>query len=161
MQRYFEKISFKQFKKDVMDSEELYNSYKIPTRATKRSAGYDFKVLNDIHLDSNEYITIPTGVKVSMNEDEVFQIFIRSSLGFKYNIRLVNQVGIIDSDYYNNDNNEGHIWIRIKNEGTEKLELKKGNSFAQGVFYKFLVVENEEKIENERTGGIGSTDKEG
>ena len=41
---------------------------------------------------------------------EFLGIYIRSSLGFKYNIRMCNQVGIIDADYYNNKDNEGHIF---------------------------------------------------
>lgn len=78
-------------------------------------------------------------------------------MGFKYNIRLCNQVGIIDGDYYNNESNEGHIWVRLQNHGDEEVVIPQGNAFVQGIFTKFLIVDNEEKIEKERTGGFGST----
>ena len=103
---------------------------------------------------------IPTGVKVNMNNDEVLMLFVRSSMGFKYNIRMCNQVGILDSDYYNNSSNEGHIWIKIQNEGDKEYIVKKGEAICQGVFTKFLTVDNEEEINNERKGGFGSTNKE-
>ena len=86
-------------------------------------------------------------------------IIIRSSLGFKYNIRMCNQVGIIDSDYYNNSNNEGHIFVKLYNEGKEKFCVNKKDRLCQGIFTKFLTVSNEEKINNVRTNGFGSTGK--
>lgn len=103
---------------------------------------------------------IPTGVKVNMNDDEVLMLFVRSSMGLKYNIRMCNQVGILDSDYYNNSSNEGHIWIKIQNEGNKDYIVKKGEAICQGVFTKFLTVDNEEDINKERKGGFGSTNEE-
>jgi len=87
-----------------------------------------------------------------MNDDEIFMLIIRSSLGFKYNLRLTNQIGIIDSDYYNNISNEGHMWISIQNEGEETISLKKGTKIIQGIFVKYLTVDNEEQVITERTG---------
>jgi dUTP pyrophosphatase len=73
---------------------------------------------------------------------------------------MCNQVGIIESDYYNNESNEGHMWIALQNEGKETLIIEKGDRFAQGIFVKFLKVDDEEKIDDERKGGLGSTAKE-
>ena len=157
--RKFEKISFEQFSKDIKEDKELYNSYKLPVRKTKNSAGYDFESLIDFILKPNEIIKIPLGIKACMNNDEVLMIFIRSSQGFKYNIRLCNQVGIIDSDYYNNEDNEGHMWIKLKNEGDKDYIVKKGDAVCQGIFTKFLSVDDEEEIKNIRKSGIGSTNK--
>ena len=159
--RGFEKISFNQFSKDIIDDYELYNNYKLPVRSTKNSAGYDIFALDDYHLLPGEMVKIPTGLKAFMNENEVLLIIIRSSLGFKYNVRLCNQVGVIDSDYYNNIDNEGHIFVALKNEGNEELVIKKGEHFAQGIYINFLTVTNEENIETKRTGGIGSTNEGG
>ena len=155
--RKFDKITFRQFKKDIKDDIDLYQSFDIPKRATKNSAGYDFESLIDIKLEPNEIIKIPTGIKVTMNYDEMLMLFVRSSMGFKYNVRLCNQVGIIDSDYYNNDSNEGHIWIALQNEGDKDYIIKKDDKFVQGVFTKFLLVDDEKEISNTRQGGIGST----
>ena len=156
--RKFEKISFDQFKKDIEDNIDLYEKYKLPSRATKLSAGYDFYSLYDFTLKPNEIIKIPTGIKASMNNDEVLMLFVRSSQGFKYNVRLCNQVGIVDSDYYNNPDNEGHMFIKIQNEGKEVLKINKGDRFAQGIFNKFYLVDDD-CADKDRTGGFGSTGK--
>lgn len=157
--RKFEKISFEQFKKDVIDDIDIYNSYKLPIRKTKNSAGYDFLLINDIILKPNEVLKIPTGLKVIMNEDEMLMIIVRSGVGFKYNVRLTNQVGIIESDYYNNISNEGHMWISVQNHDDKEIKFEKGNSLCQGIFVKFLTVDNEEFIGTNRIGGLGSTGK--
>ena len=160
MARCFEKISFEQFKKDVKDDLDLYNSYDLPKRSTKNSAGYDFEAINDFTIMPNEVVKIPLGIKAMMNEDEVLFILVRSSMGFKYNVRLVNQVGVIDSDYYNNIDNEGHMFIKLHNHGDKEYVVKKGDKICQGIFTKYLTVDNEENINNERVSGIGSTNKE-
>ena len=155
--RKFEKISLKQFIKDTNLTEKEYNEITLPHRATPQSAGYDFHILEDLTLKPGEIKKVPTAIKVSMNYDEVLMIYIRSSLGFKYNMRMCNQTGIIDSDYYNNEDNEGHIFIAIQNEGQETVNLKANDRFAQGIFMKYLTTDDEEEITSTRTGGIGST----
>ena len=142
--RHFEKISFEQFKKDVADNKELYETYNLPKRETKYAAGYDFYALFDFTLKPGEIKKIPTGVKVDMEGDEVLLLVDRSSQGFKYNVRFCNQVGVIDKDYYNNPNNEGHMWIRIQNEGDKDYVVKLGDGICQGMFMKYLTVDNEE-----------------
>ena len=101
--RKFEIISKKQFDIDFKDYDTRYDELILPKRNTKFAAGYDFYLPFDIELKPNEIIKIPTGIKVCMNEDEFLGIYVRSSLGFKYNLRLCNQVGIVDYDYYNNN----------------------------------------------------------
>lgn len=144
--RRFEKISFEQFKRDIVDDLELYNSYKLPKRETKSAAGYDFYALFDYILRPGEIKKIPTGVKVIMEDDDTLLLLDRSSMGFKYNIRMCNQVGVIDADYYNNSNNEGHMWIRIQNEGDKDYIVKKGDGMCQGIFVKYLKVDEEEEF---------------
>lgn len=156
MERRFEKISLKQFEKDICKNENLYKEYKIPKRSTRNSAGYDFFAIERFNLKPKEIKKIPTGIKAKFNEDEALLIVVRSSMGFKYNIRLCNQVGVIDSDYYNNSNNEGHIFIALQNEGDKEFVVEKGEAFVQGVFIKFLIT-SDDKVEDERQGGIGST----
>lgn len=155
--RSFEKISFNQFKKDIVDDIELYNNFNLPKRSTKESAGYDFESLIDYTLEPNETIKIPLGIKVKLNPGEALLLIVRSSMGFKYNIRMCNQVGLIDQDYYDNPDNEGHMWIKIKNEGSLPFEIKKHDRICQGIIINYLTVDNEEKIEKERISGIGST----
>lgn len=151
MARYFEKISFEQFQKDISNNKELYNSYNIPTRETKFAAGYDFYSLSDFILKPGETKKIPTGVKCNMNEDEVLLLIVRSSMGCKYNVRLCNQVGVVDKDYYNNDDNEGHMWIFLKNEGDIDYCVKAGDGICQGLFVKYLTVDNEVENFKKRT----------
>ena len=157
--RKFEKISFEQFKKDIVDDKVLYESYSLPKRGTKCSAGYDFYSLYDYTLKPGEIMKIPTGIKVCMEEDDVLFLIDRSSMGFKYNVRMCNQVGVIDADYYNNNDNEGHMWIRIQNEGDKDYIVKKGDAMIQGIFMKYLKTDDDVESENERNGGFGSTTK--
>ncbi|MDD4705747.1 MAG: dUTP diphosphatase [Bacilli bacterium] len=155
--RKFEKISFKQFKKDIKDDKELYNSFSLPKRKTKYSGGYDIMSLIEYVLLPGESKVIPTGLKSEFSDDEFLMIVIRSSLGFKYGIKLANQVGIIDADYYNNEDNEGHILVKLENTGKEVFKINIGDRIAQGIFLKYNIVDDEEDIKNKRKGGIGST----
>ena len=157
--RKFEKISFDQFSKDIESDRKLYDSYNLPIRKTKNSAGYDFESIISFTLKKGEIIKIPLGIKACMNNDEVLMLFVRSSQGFKYNIRMCNQVGIIDSDYYNNESNEGHIFIKLKNEGEDEYVVNKGDAICQGIFTKFLTVDDEIEVNTLRTSGIGSTNR--
>lgn len=140
--------------------EEIQNMYaeiRLPKRATKGSAGYDFYAPFDFRLAPGETIKIPTGVRVRMDEDWVLHIYPRSGLGFKYRLQLNNTVGIIDSDYYNSDN-EGHIFIKLTNDSNEGkiLEVVKGSGFAQGIFLEYGITVDDE-AEGVRNGGFGST----
>ncbi|MBQ3596380.1 MAG: dUTP diphosphatase [Clostridia bacterium] len=152
----FEKISLFNFCKEY--DHQLYEEVIMPKRATTGSAGYDFFALQDFTLEPNQTIKIPTGIRVKIQEGWVLKIYPRSSLGFKYKLRLDNTVGIIDSDYYYADN-EGHIYIKITNCGDTPLTVEKGKAFAQGVFVEYGITEDDE-CEAQRTGGFGSTDKQ-
>ena len=155
--RKFEIISINQFNKDFKNIDTKYEDIIIPKRSTKFSAGYDFYMPYDLTVKKNEVVLIPTGIKVMLNSDEFLGIYIRSSLGFKYNLRICNQVGIIDSDYYNNSSNEGHIFVKLKNEGDNDIILKKYDRYVQGIIQKYYIVDNEKEVEDIRVGGIGSS----
>ena len=159
MKRYFEKISYQQFSSDICADKQLYSEYLLPKRMSKNSCGYDFFAIQDMILHPGEILKIPTGYKVCLMDDEFLMLTVRSSMGFKYNIRMCNQVGIIDSDYYNNSENEGHMWIALQNEGETDFIIKKGSRYAQGIFMKYFTCGDD--VVTDRTGGIGSTDKEG
>ena len=134
---------------------------KLPRRATKGSAGYDFYAPFTFTLLPGETIKIPTGIKCRMNPGWVLKLYPRSSLGFKHRISLDNTVGIIDQDYYNNPNNEGHIFIKItynKPLSAPALTIHKGDAFAQGLFIEYGITEDDETTD-ERIGGMGSTNK--
>ena len=148
--RDFEKISFERFKKDIKDDKELYECYKLPSRGSTAAAGYDLFLVEDLTIAPNEIVKIPTGVKMRCEKDEVLLIIVKSSTGFKYNIRLVNQVGVIDADYYNNKDNEGHIFVKIQNEGDKTITFKAGEAVAQGVFIKYLLTQSDNEPNTER-----------
>ena len=155
----FEKVSEKQFSKDLKNlfnvEEDLYNNIKIPARATKGSAGYDFVSPVDFVLKPGEMIKVPSGIRCKIDDGYVLEIYPRSSIGFKYRTMLANTVGIIDSDYYGAEN-EGHIIIALMNMGNKELAIKAGERFAQGIFKKYYLAE-EEDVNTSRTGGFGST----
>lgn len=155
--RSFEIISNEQLNKDF-DSNIIYE-VKLPKRSTKESAGYDIFAPYNFQIAPNEEIKIPTGLKVHMQKGEVLFIFPRSGLGFKYYTRLANTIGVIDSDYINSDN-EGHIWVKIRNEGDKVLSVKQGEAFCQAIFMPFLLVDGDGfEAGNDRNGGFGSTTK--
>ena len=160
----FYKVSKEQYLKsfDNKNNEEIlsiYDDILLPKRATKGSAGYDFFAPFDIVLKPGETIKVPTGIRVSMEENYVLKLYPRSGFGFKYRLQLNNTVGIIDSDYYYSDN-EGHIFAKITNDSNEgkTLEIKKGQGFMQGIFVEYGITLDDDTIEV-RNGGFGSTTK--
>ncbi len=159
--RKFEKISYEQFEKDFTNfgDDEIYKALNIPKRGSQKAAGYDFYAPFAFSLEPREIYKMPTGIKVKMNDNEFLMIVVRSSVGFKNNVRMCNQVGIVDADYYNNEENEGHIWIAFQNEGTKTWVINQGDRVAQGIFTNYLTVNAEKKVSDIRKGGIGSTDK--
>ena len=136
-----------------------YATLQLPKRKTAFSAGYDFLAPFTFVLGAGEDITIPTGIKVQMEQDEFLGIYIRSSLGFNYYAKLANQTGIIDSDYYCNLANDGHIMIKIRNEGMQEFKIEQGKGIAQGIFQKFFLVDGDALEGETRVGGVGSTDE--
>lgn len=129
---------------------------KLPTKGSKNSAGYDLYSKEEIILQPGESHIFWTDIKSYMVNDEVLKIYIRSSLGIKKDLILKNQVGIIDSDYFDNLKNEGNIGVCLKNNGTKEQKIEIGDRIAQGIFSNILLADNIES-EEERKGGIGST----
>lgn len=128
----------------------------LPKRQTKNSAGYDFYVASDTIIKAHSIALIPTGVKAYMESDEVLKLYVRSSMPLKKGLTLANNVGIIDSDYYENKDNDGHIMIQVMNFTDNDILIKKDERIAQGIFLKYLLADDDATNE-ERTGGFGST----
>lgn len=184
----FEKVSYKQFKKDFEDTftwgdmmalgllpprltepdkcvieatiKEIYDKIELPKRSTKGSAGYDFFSPITIDLKPGQTVKMPTGIKCKMYSSWVLKLYPRSGLGFKYRLQLNNTVGIIDSDYYGNENNEGHIMAKITNDTNENktAHLEAGTGFMQGIFVEYGITEDDD-ASGIRVGGLGSTTK--
>lgn len=161
----FERVSFEQFKPACMetfpdsDPEEIYNGIKLPRRATKGSAGYDFFTPEAFSLKPGQTIKIPTGIRVWIEPEWVLKLYPRSGLGFKYRLQFNNTVGIIDSDYYYSDN-EGHIFCKITNDTNENktISLERGFAFCQGIFIEYGITVDDDTTA-QRNGGLGSTSK--
>ncbi len=168
----FEKVSFGEFScamakgffqnmvSDYSDTtafvNEVYESIKLPERATRGSAGYDFKAPFGFELTPGETIKIPTGIRVRIDDGWWLGCLPRSGLGFKYRLQLDNTMGVIDSDYYYSDN-EGHIFAKITNDGSYTLSIEAGDSFMQGVFIPYGIT-YDDAVTATRNGGMGSTD---
>ena len=161
----FEKVSFSQFEADwkknfpeTADVKAVYDSIKMPKRATTGSAGYDFYAPSDIKLEKGKSVLIPTGIRSKINDGWVLKIYPRSGLGFKHRVQLDNTVGIIDADYYNSSN-EGHIMIKLSCDAHDNghiVDLAAGDGFAQGIFLEFGITVDDE-ADGVRDGGFGST----
>lgn len=154
MSNYFEKVSRGQYIADGGD-ESAYDGVKLPVRATAGSAGYDFFAPVTLFVPAGGTIKVPTGIRCRMDADRFLAIFPRSGLGFKYRLALDNTVGIIDADYYGADN-EGHIMIKMTNNGERDLVVEAGKGFAQGIFMKYFLTDDD-SASSSRTGGFGST----
>ncbi len=163
----FEKVSFEQFEKDfsknfpqVNDIKAVYDSIKLPQRATAGSAGYDFYAPVELNLKKGESLLIPTGIRSKINDGWVLKIYPRSGLGFKHRVQLDNTVGIIDADYYNSSN-EGHIMIKLSCDAHDDghiVTVNAGDGFAQGIFLQFGIT-FDDQASGVRNGGFGSTTK--
>lgn len=159
----------------------------LPKRQTKNAAGYDFEAAEDftlpsiwqlgflkavhaIHkeatltveqLDEAQKILkpflVPTGIKAYMRPDEVLILANRSSGPFKRRLILPNGIGVIDADYYNNENNEGEIFVQLLNYGVRPVTIQKGERLAQGIFVPYLKTDQDENDGQERNGGFGSS----
>ena len=167
----FEKVSFEQYKSGFVISDDFddlladelmisklheeYDGIKLPKRATRGSAGYDFYLPYDIFLKPGHSIKISTGIKCHVDHGWFLAIVPRSSIGFNYRVMLANTLGIIDEDYVY-ATNEGHIMIKLVNDGDRPLMLNAGDRFAQGIFLLYGITDDDDAV-GERTGGIGST----
>lgn len=160
---------------------------KLPYRTTQRAAGYDFESAVDFtvpsiwklnflkilwairHQENVDDATlkeaqkvlkpflIPTGIKAYMGADEVLILANRSSNPLKRSLVIPNGIGVIDADYYNNDSNEGEIFMQVLNFGLTDAKIKKGDRIGQGIFMHYLTADGEQKPKQERQGGFGSS----
>lgn len=161
----FEKVSYEQFKKDWLKNfpetenvRYIYDSIKLPKRATTGSAGYDFYAPAAVTFEKGKSTLVPTGIRSYIEEGWVLSIYPRSGLGFKHRCQLDNTVGIIDSDYYNSSN-EGHIMIKIScdaHDDGHTAVVEAGDGFAQGIFTQFGITFDDD-ADGVRDGGFGST----
>lgn len=172
----FEKVSLEQYIKDMKEYfpsvkeeiiEKLYDSIKLPKRGSKGSAGYDIyspisftlsssnSLISTMFSWTDKPIVIPLGIKAQMPEDMFLTVVPRSGVGFKSGTYLANTIGIIDSDYYNNKQNEGHIMVKLV-PGFESLAVIAGDRIVQGIFTRYYITDDDEANET-RNGGFGST----
>lgn len=163
----FEKVSFEQFYGAMKDefgigeteARMMYDLIDIPKRSTVGSAGYDFMSPVSVVLAPGTSAKIPTGIRVKIDEGWWLCCAPRSGLGTKYRMQLDNTIGVIDSDYYNSDN-EGHIFAKITNDSRQEkvLEIKAGDRFVQTIFVPFGITYSD-AADGVRNGGWGSTGK--
>lgn len=163
----FEKVSFEQFYGAMKDefgigeteAKMMYDLIDIPKRSTVGSAGYDFMSPVSVTLAPGASAKIPTGIRVKIDEGWWLCCAPRSGLGTKYRMQLDNTIGVIDSDYYNSDN-EGHIFTKITNDSRQEkvLEIKAGDRFVQTIFVPFGITYSD-AANGVRNGGWGSTGK--
>ena len=149
MSRYFEVVK--------TECRTTSGEIKLPTRADKCSAGYDFYSPVNIVIMPNESKLFFTDVKACMNEDEVLKLYVRSSMG-KSHVVIANGTGIIDASYFGNSSNDGNIGFRLLNLGTEPYVINIGDRIGQGVFTKYLITDDD-NANGDRIGGFGSSGK--
>ena len=133
----------------------------LPKRSTMHAAGYDVEAAEDIVIPvyhpGMKPTLIPTGLKAYCMDDEWYMLVNRSS-GPKKGFIMANSIGVVDSDYYENESNDGHFYFQYINCSDHDIEVKKGDVIGQVIFQKYLTVDNDE-VSGIRKGGFGSTDK--
>lgn len=172
----FSKVSYRQFRSDWLDTfaelndmedknavemhiSKVYDSIKLPERATIGSAGYDIFSPISFTLDPGESIKVPTGIRCEMYDGWVLTMYPRSGQGFKYGIHMANTVCVIDGDYAYSDN-EGNIFVKLVNDSclAKTVKISAGDAFCQGIFLPFGITLDDDVTEI-RNGGLGSTDR--
>ena len=136
-----------------------YSDVNLPVRSTVGSAGYDFECAENITIPPHAIVLIPTGIKCQIDDGYYLQLALRSSTPKKKGLMLANGVGIIDSDYYNNLDNEGHIMFQVYNFTDAEVNISKGERIGQGMFIKYFKTDDD-VASGIRTGGFGSTSNE-
>ena len=168
----FEKVSLETFKKDLNrnglgwmpedEVEDAWKNIKIPERKTKYSAGYDICTPINFHILPNSNVVVPTGIKAYFAPDEMetwhLELYIRSSIGIRQSVVMSNQTGVIDSDYYGNETNDGDMLIALTNMSEHIVKFKAGDRVIQGVFVLHGIT-TEDHAEGVRIGGVGSSGK--
>lgn len=166
----FEKVSFESFRKDMLKYgwreeciQTAYDNIKIPERKTKYSAGYDISACIKFWIKPKESIIVPTGIKAVFSPEEKksfhLSMHVRSSIGIHKGIVLSNGTAIIDSDYADNEMNEGDILMSLYNRGEEMVVFDAGDRIMQAIFeiHGLTVDDHADEI---RRGGVGSTNEE-
>lgn len=141
----------------IAEFEESCRDLSLPERKTAQSAGYDLASARDLTVPAGTTVLVPTGLKVYMEAQEVLLIVVRSSLAVKNALVLANQVGVIDADYVDNPDNEGHIMVPLKNTADHTVDIARGQRIAQAIFVRYLLTDDDD-TRGTRTGGFGSTD---
>jgi dUTP pyrophosphatase len=131
----------------------------LPQRKTKLSAGYDIEAAEVVVLLPGKTTPVKTGIKACMEDDEYLQLSLRSGFAIKNSLFMPNTPGIIDADYYDNVDNEGHIMVAIYNPNTEPFRVNKWDRIAQGIFLKYGTVDGEKEVTTVREGGLGHSGK--
>lgn len=135
---------------------------KLPVRKTKYSAGYDVEAAEDCVIPAYKFgqkpTLVKTGIKAYMPEDEYLMLCNRSSNPFKKGLVMANSIGIIDSDYYGNPDNDGAFMYAFYNFFDKDLEIKKGDVIGQAIFQKYYIADDDQ-ANGDRIGGFGSTSK--
>jgi dUTP pyrophosphatase len=129
----------------------------LPRRATAASAGYDLVAAETCVVPPGGIALVPTGVKVYLPADEVVMIHVRSSLGVKRGLMLANGTGIIDADYVDNPQNEGHIFVALYNRTAEPVTVNAGERIGQAIFLRYGLTVDDHPVQQDRQGGFGST----
>ena len=133
-----------------------YPNAVIPYRATEHSAGYDFVAAEGVYVRPHSISLIPTGIKCQLEPEYYLQLALRSSTPKKKGLMLANGIGIIDTDYYNNSDNEGHIMFQVYNFTDDTVEIEAGERIGQGTILRYYITEDDNAT-GARCGGFGST----
>lgn len=131
----------------------------LPEHATSESAGADIRTPVKLIIPPFGRVIVATDIKAFMKSGEFLSIHIRSSIGIKKGLVLSNVTGIIDKDFYENEDNDGNIHLALTNLTDKQVVVEENERVAQGIFEQFLKIGGQ-TTSRKRKGGIGSSGKE-
>lgn len=138
---------------------KVKDSAKIPTKGTKKSAGFDLyaDTQNEITIKPHTSVYFDTNIALEIPDGYFGGIYARSGLSTKKGLRPSTCVSVIDCDF------RGSITVPLYNDSENEQVVLPYERIAQLVIQPILdvdLVECEELSDTERgDGGFGSTGK--
>ena len=141
-----------------MNIKSLHPNFKLPTKGSPDSAGYDLYMPEAGKAYSVENTVVRLGFAAEIPQGYFGMIVPRSGVGFKQGLELNNTCGIIDSDY----RGEWCAALRLKGYRNEVFEWEAGARLLQVIFMPVVelggfTLVNHLGMTDRGTGGFGSS----
>ncbi len=117
---------------------------------------YHYGDANDLTILPGHRYKLPTGLILDIPEGYHVEINVRSGTGLKKGLSMVNDTGIVDSDYVQ------EVFVLLQNNSKSIVVLENGERFAQARLVRntpvdLEILKNAPERKTSRDGGFNST----